>query len=209
MAIFQARQSAALVMPQPAHYDDAMRRLLILRHAKTERSNPGGDHARRLLDRGREDAVRMGQYLASQNLAPAAALLSDATRTRETFELLAGMLPHAVRTRFERALYLADPVTVMEHVAQASDEAAAVLVVGHNPGLHELAFDLAQDGRPGDIDMLARKFPTSALAVVDFACSAWRDAPHASSRLERYVTAKILRQSDGESPTTAGEDDAD
>lgn len=185
-----------------------MRRLLILRHAKTERTNPGGDHARQLIERGRQDAQAMGEYLAARKLAPAAALVSDATRTRETFEIVARALPHSVRTRFDRALYLADPRVLIDAITQMSDDAPTLLLIGHNPGLHELAYEFAGAADEKTLDLLARKFPICSLAVIEFECDTWADAPHAPSRLKKLVTAKSLRPADSVSDML-NTDDAD
>lgn len=191
-----------------------MHRLLILRHAKTERSNPGGDHARRLVDRGQRDAARMGEYLLAQNLAPTAAWVSDATRTRETFEIVARELAQPVRIQFERSLYLAAPDTLMDIISQTHDEVETLLLVGHNPGMHELAYALganSADENAGNVhmDALARKFPTCSLAVIEFDMPSWRDIGHGASHLQRYVTAKSLRRPSDEDSLRWSESDAD
>lgn len=199
-----------------------MHRLLILRHAKTERSNPGGDHARRLVERGRSDAARMGEYLLAEGLAPTTAWVSDATRARETFEIVARELAQPVRIQFERSLYLAAPDTLMDIISQTHDEVETLLLVGHNPGLHELAYAFgAQDNYKGSdkgagagsdkahMDALSRKFPTCSLAVIEFEMQSWRDLGHASSRLQRYITAKSLRRLSDEENAHWSEGDAD
>ena len=173
-----------------------MRQLLILRHAKTERSNAGGDHARRLIERGRADAARMGDYLLEQGLKPAMALVSDATRARETFEALARAFNAPVRTSFDRALYLAAPDTLIDALREAPDDCQTLLLVGHNPGLHELAYNFSDSGESADVDALATKFPTCALAVITFETTHWRDIASAPARLERFVTARSLRPED-------------
>ena len=202
------RLVSTLASYRMAYYADAMRRLLILRHAKTERTNAGGDHARQLIERGRQDAQMMGEYLAARKLAPATALVSDATRTRETFEIVARALPQPVRTRFDRSLYLADPRVLIEAIVQVDDDAQTLLLIGHNPGLHELAYEFAGSADEKLVDLLSRKFPTCSLAVIEFDCESWMDAPRVPSRLKKLVTAKSLRPGDSESDLM-NTDDAD
>ncbi len=171
-----------------------MRQLLILRHAKTERTNPHGDHARRLIDRGREDAVRMGQFLQREILVPNHALVSDATRAMETFESLVQGIGVRPAADIVPALYLAQPPDILDIMRDAPDSAETVLVIGHNPGLHQLAFDLGQRGPRKLTNALAAGFPTCCLAVINCETASWRDVHPSTCRLDRYMTAKALRE---------------
>jgi phosphohistidine phosphatase len=138
-----------------------MRRLILLRHGKTESvSATGGDFDRALTKRGRLDSALMGEVLAQAGLVPDLALVSPARRAEETWAAAAPAFPHA-RTQMVRALYLAAP----EQIAAAVDtvgEGVSVIVVGHNPGLHEYAIDLAG---PAAAAAELQDFPTAAAAV--------------------------------------------
>src|SRR5690242_6514131 len=116
-----------------------MRRLLLLRHAKSSWSDPGAsDHERPLNRRGQEAAPRIGAYLARHRLIPDAVLCSTARRTRETWELVAAEAPAAPPPRFTEQLYDATPRTLLDVFRRADPAAESLLVVGHNPGLQEV-----------------------------------------------------------------------
>ena len=144
-----------------------MRRLILFRHAKTEARPPGReDFERRLVERGRADAARMGAVLAQAGLIPDLALVSPATRARETWDLAAPAFPKA-RVEFRKALYDATAEEVVEEIAVDTDAAETVMVVGHNPSFQELAVNLLieNDGLAADIERMSAGFPTAAAAV--------------------------------------------
>jgi phosphohistidine phosphatase len=170
-----------------------MRRLLLLRHAKSDWSKPGQpDRNRALNARGRSAAPVVGAYLAQHGLPPDLALVSTAERTRETWALLAPHLPHVPKVVFEDRLYNAGPDAILDVVRDAPRGVSALLVVGHNPGLHQLAVGLTASG---DVDARARlgeKFPTATLAVIGFAGEDWGSVHMRGGRLERFVTPAAL-----------------
>jgi phosphohistidine phosphatase len=144
-----------------------MRRLILFRHAKAEaRAGAQKDIDRPLAARGREDATLMGRVLARKGLVPDLALVSDSRRTRETWERLAPAFP-AAKARYAHELYNATAEELLESVDEAADGAEAVIVIGHNPGLHELAVNLLIDGgaAPSDIERMSGKFPTATAAA--------------------------------------------
>ncbi|HEY8580259.1 MAG TPA: histidine phosphatase family protein [Beijerinckiaceae bacterium] len=170
-----------------------MPRLVILRHAKAAPQGGGGDHARPLVERGRADAARIGAWMRAEGLSPDVALVSDARRTRETMEIV---LPHLARPphlRIDPSLYLAEVPMLLRAVRAAPAGARTALLVGHNPGLAELAEALAGEGDPEARAALAESFPTAAVAVIDFD-GAWRDVAELRGRLARFVTARALRE---------------
>jgi phosphohistidine phosphatase len=147
--------------------ESAMDRLILMRHGKAERHAPnGGDFERPLAERGRDDVRRIAQALIKAGLAPDLALVSTARRTRETWETLASALP-AARVSTRRDLYHAEAEDILAALNDEAGEGATVLVVGHNPGLHELALDLAARGAAplGLIAKLRGRFPTATAAV--------------------------------------------
>ena len=170
-----------------------MRKLLLMRHAKAVREPGLSDRARRLTERGREDAARVGLFLQSHGLTPDLAIASDARRTCETLEIACGVFAPVPATKLDGSLYLAEPRAILRALRAAPAATRALLVVGHNPGLAELALALARRGEPEAVKRLAMSFPTSAVAVFDFDC-AWSDVEELGGRLERFVVAKPLRE---------------
>jgi phosphohistidine phosphatase len=176
-----------------------MRRLLLLRHAKTERDSPSGlDRDRRLDPRGREDAPVIGRYLVDHNLLPDLVLVSPAARTRETWELLATELKNEPDVEVVGDLYGADAREVLQAVRAASGRAGdgelkSIMVIGHNPGLHELSVDLIGKARAEDRQALEDNLPTSGLTVFKFAISDWNDVSVRHGTLDRFISPRRLR----------------
>jgi len=144
-----------------------MQRLILFRHAKAEaQSETGDDFDRRLEPRGVREAAAMGRLLAARALAPDVAMVSAARRTRETWAAVAERFPDA-RVVFEDDLYNADSNTIRRFATRAGAEASTVMMVGHNPGLHELTVRLMQEGSAASADLgrAARQFPTATAAV--------------------------------------------
>src|ERR1700741_2720135 len=117
-----------------------MRRLLLLRHAKSSWAEPGAsDHERPLNRRGQEAAPRIGAYLARHKLIPDRVLCSTARRTRETWELVAATATTAPPATFPERLYGPTPRAPIQVFRHSVPQAASLLVVGRNPGLQEVA----------------------------------------------------------------------
>jgi phosphohistidine phosphatase len=169
-----------------------MRRLMLLRHAKAERAEPGApDRERGLTPRGREDALKLGAYMAKHALLPDRALVSPAARTQETWKLLAAAFP-AVPVTPDPRLYEASAQTIVGLVKETAADIHALIVVGHNPALHEAARLLIASG---DVDLRERlheEMPTAALAVIDFPLDDWRKLHPHSGRLDRLVVPRWL-----------------
>ena len=163
-----------------------MRRLILMRHAKAERGNGRADRDRPLDERGRAAAPRMGAYLAAEGLRPDTVLVSSARRTLETWEGVRAALDLADAESVS-ALYEAPASLILDAVRAASRTAACVLVIGHNPGIQELAEDLAGSGPEETLRTIALEFPTCALAVLDFDLADWTDVASGGGRLERFV----------------------
>lgn len=169
-----------------------MRRLLLLRHAKSDWATATADRERPLAARGRAAAPLMGGYLARHALAPDRVLVSPARRTRETWDLAAGALPGDRPRVVEDRIYEAGTGLLFDLVLEQPDDAHSVLIVGHNPGLHDLALELVASGDSEARERLGEKFPTGALAVIDFAIDAWADIHLLSGRLDRFIVPKML-----------------
>ena len=168
-----------------------MRRLLILRHAKSDWPDGVPDEERPLSPRGRAAAPRMGAYLAREGLAPDLALVSPARRTAETWELVRAALG-PVEARTDGRLYAASAADLLEVVREAPADAGTVLLVGHNPGVQDLARRLIGEGARDAVARLVAKYPTAALAVVAFSAPDWGSVAPGRGRLARYVTPRDL-----------------
>jgi phosphohistidine phosphatase len=176
-----------------------MRRLLLLRHAKTESDAPSGrDQDRGLDDRGRHDAAEIGGWIGRHPPAPDAVLVSTAVRAHQTWEIAWEAMKRLVpkpQVEILPELYGADPVQLLQaiHAASASDP-KRLMLVGHNPGMHELALALTGGGDPAGHKALAENLPTSGLAVFDFAIDDWADVAFRRGRLVQFLSPKLLKQ---------------
>jgi phosphohistidine phosphatase len=180
-----------------------MLRLLILRHAKSDWGEPGRpDMERPLAPRGERAAALMGRVLAGDDLRPDRILVSPARRTRETLDrVLAGLGDPAPPVTTVAGLY--EPAAGNYHAVVAANGGAArrLLVVGHNPASQATALMFAGRGTRQALTDLAAKFPTAALAVIDFDVDAWaRIAPRAGT-LVAFLTPRAVAR--------AGEDVGD
>lgn len=167
--------------------------LSILRHAKSSWTDPTlDDHDRPLAKRGVKAIPAVAKFMHQAKLRPTLALCSDALRTRATLTLLLAELgPPTPRVVYDEALYLAAPPIIRSVLAEAGDE-PHVLLVGHNPGLHALALELAGEGDRKTLASLAQEFPTSALAVLSFEIESWKDLKPATGHLEHFTTPRRL-----------------
>ncbi len=170
-----------------------MRRILLLRHAKSAWSDPGAsDHERPLARRGEEAARRIGAYLNRHRLVPECVLCSTAARARETWVLVAAEVPAAPPPAYEDRLYNAAAGAILDVLRQTSSGVKSLLLVGHNPGLQELSTLLIASGDLGDRERLREKLPTGGLVVIDFPIENWSKLHPHSGRLERFVVPRTL-----------------
>lgn len=176
-----------------------MRHLMLLRHAKTERDSPSGlDQDRRLSAVGRADAPAIGRYVGARHLIPDLVLVSPAARARETWELFAAELATVPPSEFVADLYGADPAQ-LSRIARMADAFAhkspieRLMIVAHNPGLHEFALALTANGGK-DREALAGNLPTGALTLIECPIANWSDLSFGGGRLERLILPSMLRQ---------------
>ena len=169
-----------------------MRRLLLLRHAKSDWPEGIEDALRPLAERGRDDAPEMGKAIVKARLVPDFAMVSAATRTRQTWDLASPHFGKDIPVRFEAGLYGASEKTIMEFARTAPDEAETLMMVGHNPGMERLAQSFAKSGDPDAIRRVEKKYPTCALAVIELPVNRWKDAMPPAGRLEMFLTPKII-----------------
>jgi len=180
-----------------------MRRLMLLRHAKTEIDAPSGrDRDRRLDDRGRRDAAEIGGWIGRHPPFPGLVLVSTAVRAHQTWEIAREAMKHlAPKPQVELLpeLYGADPAELLQavHAASAADP-KALLMIGHNPGMHELALALAGSGDDAGRKALSDNLPTSGLAIFEFSVDDWSDVAFRRGRLAKFVSPKLLKQTSGD-----------
>ncbi len=134
----------------------------------------------------------MGAYLAEQRARPTLALCSSALRAVQTLERVVAELPEEPERNIEPGLYLASPTTLLERVRGVASRHAAILVIGHNPGIAELAIGLAGEGDLAGRERMHRKYPTGGLAELVFPGSDWREARPDAARLESFRTPREL-----------------
>lgn len=174
-----------------------MRRLILFRHAKAEPAAPGQkDISRALVERGRKDAARIGAYMATHALMPDRVFVSPARRTQETWKHLSSAFKPAPGAATVDRLYEATPHAILAAIKDAPASAHTLLVVAHNPGLHEIALMLIASGDIDARERLNEKLPTSGLVIVDFAVDDWSRLHPQSGRLERFVSPRSLDGAD-------------
>lgn len=180
-----------------------MHRLMLLRHAKTEREAPSDrDQDRRLDQRGRKDAADLGGWIGRHPPFPGCVFVSPAVRARETWDIAWEAMKDRVpppQVESVPDLYGADPALLLHVVRAASvTDPKRLMLVGHNPGLHELALALAGSGDAAGHKALIDNLPTSGLAVLDFAVDDWNEVALRRGKLVFFVSPKLLRQSSNE-----------
>jgi phosphohistidine phosphatase len=169
----------------------AMHTLYLLRHAKSSWSDPSlSDHDRPLAPRGRRDSKRIAKHLRRLEVSPTLVLCSSATRTRETFMFVQLALADAL-IQVEEELYAASGDALLERLRTVPDEVDSVLIIGHNPGLYDLALTLVSTG--AELDRLEAKFPTAGFATLAVPRSPWSKLREGDAELVAYVVPKQLR----------------
>jgi phosphohistidine phosphatase len=168
-------------------YCGAVKRLFLLRHAKSSWDEEGlADRDRPLAPRGRRATKVMARHLRDEKISPSLVLCSPARRTRETLK----EVDPGGELEIEDELYGASETELLERLREVPDATESVMLIGHNPAIHDLALSLAGSGeRRADME---RKFPTGALATLT-APDHWRDLGPGSAELVAFVTPKELR----------------
>jgi phosphohistidine phosphatase len=178
--------------------DCAMRRLMLLRHAKTEHDAPSGrDQDRRLDKRGRDDAAEIGGWIGRHPPFPDLVLVSPAIRAHQTWEIgweaMKDLAPEP-QVELIPELYGAEPSQLLQVIRESSGpDPRRLMLVGHNPGMHELALALAGSGDVAGRHALVDNLPTSGLVVFDFGIDDWNDVAFRRGRLILFVSPKLLK----------------
>ena len=172
-----------------------MKRIYVLRHAKSSWDDPGlADHDRPLADRGRRATKLLAEHLREAGIVPELVLCSSARRTQETLEGIAPALgdeptESKYEVLIEPELYLASAGDLLARLHAIPGTVDSVLVIGHNPGVQALATSLAGNGE--ELDRVRRKYPTGALAALEFR-NGWRELEPGAATLVEFVKPKDL-----------------
>ena len=168
-----------------------MHTLHLLRHAKSSWEDQTlADEERPLAPRGIRDARRLARHLSGLGVEARLVLCSSAVRARQTLDLLTPSLGETP-VQIEEALYAAPAAALLERLQTLPESVSSVLLIGHNPGMHEVALQLVAGGEK--LDQLARKFPTCALATLAAPAGPWRDLRSGAAQLTGYTTPRDLR----------------
>ncbi|MCB5945323.1 histidine phosphatase family protein [Acidocella sp. KAb 2-4] len=171
-----------------------MHQLILLRHAKAEPQGSKSDHERKLTETGREAAGKIGRAMRKAGLAPDVVLVSTATRTQQTLEALqaANVWDEWPNIDSLPQLYMATPGQLRDVLQDLPESVRSALVIGHNPGLHELALSLAGPLRPRpELKRIDEGFPTAALAEF-LVTTPWRRLAPGGAALQRFIVPKDL-----------------
>jgi phosphohistidine phosphatase len=168
-----------------------MKRVYLLRHAKSSwKDGSLADRERPLAGRGRRAAKAVARHLEKERLRPDLVLCSPARRTRETLERVEGGFGDRVEARLDEALYGASESKLLACLKALPREVGSVLLIGHNPGLGELALALVSEG--AGLACLREKYPTGALATIDLPAEHWSAIKRGSGELVAYVRPRDL-----------------
>ena len=178
-----------------------MKNLTLLRHAKSGWDDPvSRDFDRPLNPRGRRAARTLGREMKAQGLAFDLVLASPARRVIETLEEVAGAYG-PIWPDFDQRAYLASSETLLQLIREAPEAASRLLIVGHNPGLEQLALALAARGPLRET--LERKYPTATLAEIELQADRWEDVRAGTGRLTRFARPRDLDPELGPDPDEA------
>ena len=172
-----------------------LKRLFLLRHAKAQPADGSTeDFDRTLMLSGMQDGAVMARYLSNNDYTVEKNICSSSAPTTQTAELVLHELVADIEYR--EALYLAEPAKIVAAVRAAPAGVSSLMVVGHNPGLEEAAAVLAREPvrrkERARHEALEEKFPTCALAILDFDVGRWRDVMQGTGRLVEFVRPKDL-----------------
>jgi phosphohistidine phosphatase len=168
-----------------------MKTLHLLRHAKSSWDDPAlDDHDRPLSKRGRAVAKAMAEHMERAKIVPDIVLCSTALRTKETLGPIAARVKPA-KVVFAAGIYEASERKLWRHLWDLPEQAETVLMIGHSPGVHELALALADAASREHLPPVDGKFPTGALATFSFD-GAWKKLSPRSAQLVSFVRPKEL-----------------
>jgi phosphohistidine phosphatase len=164
----------------------AMRRVYLLRHAKSSwKDRSLADRDRPLSGRGKRAAKAMAAHIEADEVRPDLVLCSPARRSRDTLARVEAAFRGQVEVRIDEALYAASEAELLAHLRKLPPQVHSVMIIGHNPGLADLALALASEG--ADRTRIKEKYPTAALATIDLAADDWTAIERGSGELVAYL----------------------
>jgi phosphohistidine phosphatase len=168
-----------------------MKRLYLLRHAKSSwKDNSLADRDRPLAGRGKRAAKALARHIEAEGIRPDLVMCSPARRARETLERAERAFGDGVEITLDEELYGASETELLSRLKAVPDEVGSVMLIGHNPGLEELALALASEG--AGLARMREKYPTAALATIDLPARRWSTVRRRSGELVGYVRPKDL-----------------
>lgn len=171
-----------------------MKILGLFRHAKSDWGDPRArDFDRPLNERGKAGAEVMGRHIHQHGVRWGRILSSPAIRCAETIELACAAVGQPVLVNWDRRIYLASSATLADVLRDAEGDPPSILMVGHNPGLEDLIFDLVPDDGSSPLrDKVEEKFPTATYAVLELAIDRWSDLTDRCGKLVHLVRPRDL-----------------
>ena len=171
-----------------------MKILGLFRHAKSDWQDPRArDFDRPLNGRGRKGAALMGRHVHDHGQHWDRMIASPAIRCAETIEIACQTAGQPVAVQWDRRIYLASSVTLIDLLREGDDSLGAVLMVGHNPGLEDLIFDLVPDDGTSPLrDVVEVKFPTASFAVLELQIDHWAELKDNCARLVHLMRPRDL-----------------
>lgn len=136
--------------------------------------------------------MQIAGALSRREDAPGLVLCSSARRTQQTLEPIRAALASRLRVQIERDLYLASAEALLARIAKIAEREPGALLIGHNPGLHELAVSLVSRGSRDELARLRAKLPTAALVVLELDAASWRDVEPGCGRLVELLLPREL-----------------
>jgi len=168
--------------------------LYLLRHAKSSWGDASqGDFNRPLNKRGRSDAVNLGHHLQKTGIHPQLVLVSAATRTCETFQLMATQLSPPPDSITSKKLYGAGPAGLISEIQIYGNSVAHLMVIAHNPAIEALAWELTAEDPTGALGIIQSKYPTSAMTTLTFDITNWAELALHSGILVDFTCPRLRR----------------
>lgn len=171
-----------------------MKILGLVRHAKSDWHDPRArDFDRPLNERGRKGAALIGKYIRDHGTKWERMIASPAIRCAETVEIACQATGQPVTALWDRRIYLASSATLLDLLREQQGDPGSILMVGHNPGLEDLIFDLVPDDGSSPLrDVVEQKFPTASFAVLELPIDKWSEITERSARLVHLIRPRDL-----------------
>ncbi len=176
-----------------------MKILNLLRHAKSDlQDSSKRDFDRPLNDKGKRVSRAMGSWVAEQKITFDHIIASPAIRVSQTLEHFAEGYSKRLKINWERKVYLASSVTLLDMVRECDSHHDSILLVGHNPGIEDVIFDLVpDDGSSPYRDNVEKKYPTGTFAQLEIDINSWSDLNEPSAKLVTFIQPRDINPSFG------------